>query len=270
MNEDFDHRRDGSTAMVPDGTRIYAIGDIHGRMDLLDRLLQDIAADAAYAPYEAAASNEADASNEESPPKRIVIVFMGDLIDRGPDSKGVVERISAGAPAEGPLAKAQFISLRGNHEDYIIQFLADFSVAAAWLRNGGLEAIRSYVGQLPDGFIADYPALQRLLYRAMPPSHLRFFARMPVKHVEGDYLFVHAGIRPGIPLERQDSFDMMWIREPFLSNTEPLPKMVVHGHTLVEAPEIRPNRIAIDTGAYRSGRLTCLVLEGAGRRFIST
>jgi serine/threonine protein phosphatase 1 len=258
MTKHSEDHHEGQSAEVPAGTRVYAIGDIHGRADLLRHLLDDIAEDATYTPYDG------------PPPQRIVVVCIGDLIDRGPDSKAVVERLLAGAPAEGPLAGAQFVSLRGNHEDYMLQFLADFSAAPGWLRNGGLEAIRSYVGHLPDGYIADYPALQRLLYRALPPSHLRFVSRMPIRHVEGDYLFVHAGIRPGVPLERQDTYDLMWIREPFLRSAEPSPKVVVHGHTVVSEPEIHPWRIAIDTGAYRTGRLCCLVLEGAGRRFLST
>ncbi|TAN76337.1 MAG: serine/threonine protein phosphatase [Magnetospirillum sp.] len=258
MNRDSSHRSDPPPAEVPPGTRVYAVGDIHGRMDLLGRLLEDIAEDSRYSPYDA------------PPPGRVVVVCLGDLIDRGPDSKAVVERLLAGPPPDGPLAGAQFISLRGNHEDYLLQFLADFSAAPGWLRNGGLEAIRSYVGHLPDGFVADYPALQRLLYRALPPSHLRFLSRMPLRHVEGDYLFVHAGIRPGVPLERQDAYDLMWIRGDFLRSAELAVKTVVHGHSVVEKPEIHPNRIAIDTGAYRSGVLSCLVLEGAGRRFLST
>ncbi len=258
MSSDSSSRSDHPSTEVPDGTRVYAIGDIHGRLDLLNHLLEDIAEDARYTPYDGA------------PPGRVVVVSVGDLIDRGPDSKAVVERLLSGAPSAGPLAGAQFVTLRGNHEDYLMQFLADFSVAPAWFRNGGLEAIRSYVGHLPDGYATDYPALQRLLYRAMPPSHLRFLSRMPLKHVEGDYLFVHAGIRPGVPLERQDAFDLMWIRGEFLHATELAAKMVVHGHTVVAEPEIHPNRIAIDTGAYRTGVLSCLVLEGAGRRFLST
>ena len=245
-------------AEVPAGTRVYAIGDIHGRLDLLSCLLDDIAEDRGYSPYGTA------------PPGRVVVVSVGDLIDRGPDSKAVVERLLAGPAADGPLAGSQFVTLRGNHEDYLLQFLADFSAAPGWLRNGGLEAIRSYVGQLPDGYAADYPALQRLLYRALPPSHLRFLSRMPLRHVEGDYLFVHAGIRPGVALERQDAYDLMWIRGEFLHSTEMAAKTVVHGHSVVPEPEIHPNRIAIDTGAYRTGRLSCLVLEGAGRRFLTT
>ena len=258
MNNDSSHRPDLPPAEVPAGTRVYAIGDIHGRLDLLSHLLEDIAEDARYTPYDGPA------------PGRFVVVSVGDLIDRGPDSKAVVERLLAGPPSAGPLAGAQFVALRGNHEDYLLQFLADFSVAPAWFRNGGLEAIRSYVGHLPDGYATDYPALQRLLYRALPPSHLRFLSRMPLRYVEGDYLFVHAGIRPGVPLDRQDAYDLMWIRGDFLHSKDRAAKMVVHGHTVVTEPEIHPNRIAIDTGAYRTGVLSCLVLEGAGRRFLST
>jgi serine/threonine protein phosphatase 1 len=251
-------RQEESVSTVPPGTRVYAIGDVHGRIDLLDRLLGRIGEDMTFSPFESRL------------PDQVVVIFIGDLIDRGPESRAVIERMVNGAPAEGPLAAARFICLRGNHEDYLMQFLADFSVAPGWLRNGGLEAVRSYVGHLPDGFVTDYPAIQRLLYRAMPPSHLRFLSRMPVRHVEGDYLFVHAGIRPEVALENQDAYDLMWIREPFLSHDKPFPKMVVHGHSIVAEPEIRSNRIAIDTGAYRSGRLSCLVLEGAERRFLST
>jgi len=260
MNNDFPSTSPSplSQAEVPPGTRVYAIGDIHGRMDLLGRLLEDVAEDAAYAPYEGGA------------PERLVLVYLGDLVDRGPDSRAVVERLIAGPGKAGPLAGATQICLRGNHEDYLMQFLADFSAAPAWFRVGGLEAIRSYLGHLPDGYVQDHPALQRLFYRSLPPSHLRFLSRMPLKHVEGDYLFAHAGIRPGVTMERQDAFDLMWIREPFLSHAGALGKVVVHGHTVVAEPDIRANRIAIDTGAYRTGRLTCLVLEGAGRRFLST
>lgn len=245
-------------ARVPEGTRVYAIGDIHGRLDLLLRLMEQIAQDAEQALAEGLA------------PRRLVLVFLGDYIDRGDDSRAVIDLLAGGTLAAGPLAGAQQVCLRGNHEDYLLQFLADFSVAPAWFRNGGLEAVRSYLGHLPEGFGTDFPALQRRLYRSLPPSHLRFLSRLPLRHIEGDYLFAHAGIRPGVPIERQDAFDLMWIREPFLSTHQPLDKVVVHGHTGVAEPEIHPHRIAIDTGAYRSGRLTCLVLDGAGRRFLAT
>lgn len=238
---------------VPPGTRVYAIGDIHGRLDLLDRLLGHIAEDIGLAPA-----------------ARVVVVFLGDLIDRGADSRAVIERVIAGPPRDGPLAASRYVSLRGNHEDILLQFLADFSVGPRWFRNGGLEAVRSYVGEVDAHLAHDYPRLQKMLYRALPTHHLRFLSSIPAWHQEGDYLFVHAGIRPGIDLERQDPYDLMWIREPFLSAHETLPKMVVHGHTVVNEPEVRHNRIGIDTGAYRTGRLTALVLDGAGRRFLST
>ena len=238
---------------VPAGTRVYAVGDIHGRLDLLDRLFEQMGQHLDNAPI-----------------ARPVVVFLGDLIDRGPDSRRVIERVMGGPAPDGPLAPSRFVCLRGNHEDIMMQFLADFSVAPRWFRNGGLEAVRSYVGEVDAALAHDYPALQRQFYRALPGPHLRFLSRNPACHVEGDYLFVHAGIRPGIAVDDQDPYDMMWMREPFLSSEERHGKMVVHGHSIVAEPETRHNRIAIDTGAYRTGRLTCLVLEGHRRSFLST
>lgn len=238
---------------VPPGTRVYAIGDIHGRLDLLDRLLADIAEDAC-----------------QGAAGRLVVVFLGDLIDRGAQSRTVIERVIGGPPPEGPLAQARYVCLRGNHEDILLQFLADFSVGPRWFRNGGLESVRSYVGEVDAHLAHDYPRLQKMLYRALPAHHLRFLSSIPTRHEEGDYLFVHAGVRPGIALDRQDPYDLMWIREPFLEAKEQWGKMVVHGHTVAAEPELRANRIGIDTGAYRTGRLTALVLQGGERRFLST
>lgn len=240
-------------AEAPPGTRVYAVGDIHGRADLLDGLLGLIAGDLSHAR-----------------PPRVVLVFLGDYVDRGPDSRKVIDRLAAGAPSDGPLAGTEWVAIRGNHEDIMMEFLADFSVGGAWFRNGGLDTVRSYAGELPEGAAADGPAMQRLLYRSLPPAHLRFFSRLALRHDEGGYLFVHAGIRPDLPLDRQDRYDLMWIRDDFLFSDADLGKVVVHGHSQVSTPEIRPNRIAIDTGAYRTGRLTCLVLEGADRRFLVT
>ena len=241
-----------ATARVPAGSRIYAVGDIHGRDDLLERLLAGIAADAAT-----------------SPPPRLAVIFLGDLIDRGPDSRGVVERVAAGPPAQGPLAEAEWVVLCGNHEDYLLNFLADTRAGPSWFKNGGLETVRSYAD---DAVIAaaegDLAALQMALLRALPRPHLRFLSGLPVSHVEGDYFFVHAGVRPKVALADQDPVDMMWIRTPFLASDENFGKVVVHGHSVVATPEIRPNRIAIDTGAWRSGQLTALVLEGGERRFL--
>lgn len=240
-------------AAVPAGSRVYAVGDVHGCLGLLQRLLDEIGRDLAARR-----------------PQRTVLVFLGDYIDRGPQSREVVDLLAAG-PGEGPLAGTEWVTLRGNHEDFMLEFLADFSIGRAWLGNGGLETVRSYLGSIPDSVsVSDCPAIQRLLYRSLPPAHLRFLSRLPARHTEGDYMFVHAGVRPGVPLDRQDSYDLMWIRDAFLWSDEDFGRVVVHGHSVVAVPEVRPNRIAIDTGAYRTGRLTCLVLEGTDRRFLST
>jgi serine/threonine protein phosphatase 1 len=237
---------------VPGGRRIYAIADIHGHLDLLERLLDLIAADA-----------------ETAPPARPVLVFLGDYIDRGPQSRGVVDRLASGPPATGPLAEAEWITLRGNHEDYLLRFLDNTRVGPSWFCNGGMDTVRSYAGSAVHGNEADMAALQMALLWAIPPVHQRFLSRLDVAHREGDYLFVHAGIRPGIPLESQDPHDLMWIRGIFLASDAPFGAMVVHGHSITTTPDIRANRIGIDTGAFCNGRLTALVLEGTERRFLT-
>jgi serine/threonine protein phosphatase 1 len=237
---------------VPDGSRIYAVGDIHGRLDLLERLLALIEDDAARHP----------------PPERLAVIFLGDYVDRGPASRQVVERLMRGPPADGALAGAQWICLKGNHEDCMIRFLDDLDGGPGWAANGGFETVYSYAGTLPDAARANMAALQSLLAGTLPPEHRRFLARLPLYHREGDYLFVHAGIRPGIPLSAQDPADLLWIRDDFLYARTPPDMVVVHGHTPCPTPEIRPHRIGIDTKAYMSGHLTALVLDGADRRFL--
>ncbi|MBF0094850.1 MAG: serine/threonine protein phosphatase, partial [Alphaproteobacteria bacterium] len=152
----------------------------------------------------------------------------------------------------------------------MLEFLERPETAAVWLWNGGVETIESYVGDagLVGGWNLD--RLSRSLSRALPPEHLAFLKGLRLSHVEGDYLFVHAGVRPGVPLAGQTPADLMWIREPFLSSDADFGYVVVHGHSIVPRPDLRPNRIAIDTGAHASGRLTCLVLEGVKTRFIHT
>lgn len=240
-----------STARVPDHTRIYAVGDIHGRLDLLERLLARMAEDCA-----------------RRRPDRVAVVFLGDYVDRGPQSRQVIERLMHGAPPGGALAGVEWICLRGNHEDYMVRFIDDPAMGAGWCLNGGVETVRSYAGELPERLGADMNALQLMLLRAAPPAHLRFLSRLPLIHREGDYVFAHAGIRPGVALEDQDARDLMWIRDDFLYDNQPAPYVVVHGHTPCPTPEIRPHRIGIDTGAYYSGHLTALVLEGSDRRFL--
>jgi serine/threonine protein phosphatase 1 len=192
-----------------------------------------------------------------------VVVFLGDYVDRGPDSRRVVDRL-----IEGPPPGFQWVCLRGNHEDSMVRFLDDDAVAQSWLRNGGLETIQCYAGHAEAGDGLD--ALRDAFRRAVPRRHLEYLAALPVSHVEGRYLFVHAGLRPGVPLEAQSERDMMWIRDDFLLSDRPFGRIVVHGHSIRPDPEIRPNRIGIDTGAYATGRLTALVLEGRRRGFLST
>jgi serine/threonine protein phosphatase 1 len=233
-----------SAPAIPEGVALYAVGDIHGRADLLDRLHHAILADAA-----------ARAAAERR------IVYLGDYIDRGEDSAGVIERL-----VERPLAGFRAVHLCGNHEDLLLRFLTDESVAPHWLHNGGDTTLASY-GLAPD---RDWTRLQRNLRRALPRRHLAFLEALALSHAAGDYLFVHAGIRPGLPLDRQRREDLLWIRGEFLDSTAPHGRIVVHGHSIAHEVEFRANRIGIDTGAYMTGRLTCLALEGSERRLIGT
>ncbi|MBC7905932.1 MAG: serine/threonine protein phosphatase, partial [Rhodospirillaceae bacterium] len=203
-------------AHVPDGTRVYAVGDIHGRLDLLNRLLARMEEDAA-----------------RSPAKRVSVVFLGDYVDRGPHSRGVIERLMQGPPASGALAGADWTCLKGNHEEFMVRFLDEPLRDTGWCRNGGVETVRSYAGTIPDGQENDVAALQLLLARTLPPAHLRFLSRLPVTHTEGDYLFVHAGIRPGVAIEDQSPADLLLIRDDFVFDGTPSEKLVVHGHTPV-------------------------------------
>ncbi|MGE0714183.1 MAG: metallophosphoesterase [Alphaproteobacteria bacterium] len=236
-------------AAVPDGTIVYAVGDVHGRDDLLADLHARIAADAARTGH-----------------RRRVLVHLGDYVDRGPASRAVVERLVAGPPAG-----FEAVTLKGNHEAFLLQFLQTIEAGPGWLANGGDATLASYGVTPPDPWDADeIEAAQAALRRALPAGHLAFLGGLRLLHQEGGYLFVHAGIRPWVPIDRQVAADLLWIRDPFLRWEAPLGAVVVHGHTITRAPDIRTNRIGIDTGAYASGVLTCLVLEGTERRFLAT
>lgn len=248
-------REDGlsrmTVAATPPGTRIYAIGDVHGCLDLLLRLHEMIAADAA-----------------RSPAQRRVLVYMGDYIDRGPDSAGVLNLL-----LDRPLPGFEIVHLLGNHEDILLQFPDDATVGPSWLTYGGVQTLASYFVEVSPGSWRDDRELERLqgeVRRRVPRRHVEFMRSLPLTHVEGDYLFVHAGIRPRVPLERQERDDLLWIRDEFLHSPEDHGKVVVHGHTISEAPDQQPNRIGIDTGAFHTGRLTCLVLAGSSRAFLHT
>lgn len=246
----FGQRRRTEEPSVPKGTRVYAIGDIHGRADLLREMHRKIREDFARAPVE-----------------RPVVVYLGDYIDRGLDSRQVIDLL-----LDEPLDGFERVHLRGNHEDFMLRFLEDASLGHSWLLNGGDATIYSYgVGQgdaaLPEDRILH---IQAALATALPSRHLDFLRGLSFSHVEGDYLFVHAGIRPAVPLEKQDPLDLMWIRDEFLHSTVRHSKVVVHGHSIQFTPEVKPNRIGIDTGAYATGTLTCLMLQNTHRDFLHT
>ena len=231
---------------VPRGTRVYAVGDIHGRADLLREIHRLIREDFNRAPVE-----------------RPVAVYLGDYIDRGPDSRQVVDIL-----LDEPLAGFERIHLRGNHEDFLLRFLDDVAVGPNWLLNGGEATVRNYAGERR--VTGDLAQIQAALRSALPARHTDFFRTLSLSYVEGDYLFVHAGIRPHVPLEKQTALDLVWIREEFLNSSALHPKMVVHGHSIHFTPEVRPNRIGIDTGAYATGILTCLMLQDTRRDFLHT
>ncbi len=237
---------------APAGSRVYAIGDVHGRLDLLQRLLGLIREDAARAKA-----------------ARKALVYLGDYIDRGPESKGVIDLLLS-----RPMRDAGFeeIPLMGNHEDILLQFLADVRVGPHWFAYGGMATLESYGVRPPRPMAAEEDLIraQHEFAGRIPAAHVEFLRRMKLKHAEGDYLFVHAGLRPGVAVTAQIAQDLMWIRDEFLESDADFGKLVVHGHTIAETPQLRPNRIGIDTGAYATGVLTALVLEGNRRRFLQT
>lgn len=229
-----------------DDTRLYAIGDVHGRLDLLERAIRAIERDVAERGGMA------------------LTVTLGDYIDRGPQSRGVIECL-----ADNPFA-TPYVALKGNHEALLEAFLADPAVGSHWRRLGGLETIASFgvpVQQLMLG--RNYEEAAARLREALTPQHLDFLAALKTSVVVGRYFLCHAGVRPGIPLERQRDDDLLWIRDEFLHSTADFGKIVVHGHTPVAEPEVLPNRINIDTGAFMTGRLTCVVLEKDRHRFLT-
>jgi len=227
--------------------RLYVIGDIHGRSDLLERMIGHIDRDL----------GGTDGSD-------CLTVTVGDYIDRGPDSRGVIERL-----AQNPFP-TPYVPLKGNHEEFLEAFLSDPDVGRQWGRNGGLDTLRSYgvrMGPLMLG--RQFEDASRALAAALPDLHARFLASLKLCLNLDRYFICHAGVRPGIALDQQSPDDLLWIREEFLLSRMSFGKRVIHGHTPMEQPEVLPNRINVDTGAFASGRLTCAVLEGDGEpRFL--
>ena len=236
-----------SPARIPDGIRIYAVGDLHGRVDLLDRLLSHIDDDIARYPTH-----------------RAIQIFLGDYVDRGPHSRFVIDRLIDRGQTQ------EVVCLKGNHEVFLLDFLRNPELIKYWRQYGGLETLVSY-GVVPpfNPTPAQLEALLKKLRNAMPTAHFEFLTRLQVTFTCGDYFFVHAGVRPGVALDRQQEKDLLWIREEFLQSDADFGKIIVHGHTPVSVAELHANRINIDTGAYATGLLTCLILEGDRRWFMS-
>jgi serine/threonine protein phosphatase 1 len=214
---------------------------VHGRADLLTLLLLQIEVDIALHPI-----------------SRPIAVFLGDYIDRGPDSKEVVDLlVMSGRTPE-------MVFLKGNHETFLLHFLKNATVLDTWRQYGGLETLSSYGLKPPiNPSLDEQTRLAHDLADAMPESHRRFFQTLKLSFVCGDFIFVHAGLRPLIPIQQQTEDDLLWIRDDFLLWNKEFEKIVVHGHTPVLEPDIRFNRINIDTGAFATGRLTCMTIEAA-------
>jgi len=238
----------GRQPSLPTGTRIYAVGDIHGRLDLLNELLSRIDADLALRPA-----------------NRAVYVFLGDYIDRGPCSRETIDLLIQHSRAH------ECVFLKGNHELIALKCLSDRSLFDQWMRLGGVETLISY-GVAPAQLASGKPVveLQAAFHRALPQAHFGFFRDLQLSYECGDFFFAHAGVKPGVELSRQMEHDLLWIRDEFLSSQEDFGKIVIHGHTPTRDIEVGPNRINIDTGAFATGRLTCLVIEQASLSVIDT
>lgn len=229
----------GQLAQVPPGLRVYAIGDVHGRADLLTQLFSGI-----------------DADMEANPTPRAVHVFLGDYIDRGPRSRDVLDLLIARG------VRHETVFLKGNHEVLVEQFLRRPESLVTWRQVGGIQTLLSYgirPSFNPDA--AEQAALARRLADALPPAHVAFLGSLKRSFSCGDFFFVHAGVRPGVPLLQQTDEDLFWIREKFLNCQDKFEKIIVHGHTPVAEVEFHSNRINVDTGAFATGRLSCLRIE---------
>jgi serine/threonine protein phosphatase 1 len=231
----------------PASLRAYGIGDVHGHLDLLRDLIERIRRD-----------------DEQRPEAKTFIILVGDLVDRGPDSKGVIDYLLS-----RPAPFARMVFLKGNHEELFLRVLeGEEDVVTDWLAYGGYECAESYGVSKGSTLNATPAEIIERLRSAVPDSHRKFLAELADTFRFGDYLFVHAGIRPGVPVDEQSGKDLRWIREGFLDDRTDHGLVVIHGHTIVDGPEEHPNRIAIDTSAYKNGVLTAIGLEGTRRWFV--
>jgi len=245
LRQIFARGDDAPAAAIPPGERVYAVGDIHGRLDLFESLVAAIEADDAAAP-----------------PAATTVVLLGDLVDRGSDSAGVI------GLARDWQQRRRVRILAGNHEEMFLRSLSSLEMFRHFLRHGGRETVLSYGVDRAAFARADLDEAQAMMCAAVPAHDVEFLKGFEDMIAVGDYLFVHAGIDPRVPIAEQKVQDLRWIREPFLSHGETHGAVVVHGHTISDAPEDCGNRIGIDTGAFMTGRLTALVLEGTRRRYI--
>lgn len=243
-----------SEAAAPEGVRLYAIGDVHGRLDLLQAMLGRIDAELAI-----------------DRPDDWRIILLGDYVDRGPDSRGVVAELLARRQQDN-----RHIVLAGNHDAGFVGFLDKPDPGGLFMQFGGLQTALSYgvalkrpyrhgIEEGERGFQESAAQLQQ----AVPPAHVAFLRKLPRGCLAGDFFFCHAGIRPRVPIEKQDPEDLIWIRNDFLLYGELHPKVVVHGHTPGDQPDIRDNRVNIDTRAFETGVLTALVVDGTQKRFLT-
>jgi serine/threonine protein phosphatase 1 len=246
----FGRNRTPDVPPTTGGRLVYAVGDVHGRLDTLEPLLRDIGQDVLTSP----------------PTERPMLIFLGDYVDRGPESRQVVDLILRMQANDA----FETVALKGNHEEALLQFLDEPTFGATWMEHGGGPTLVSY-GVQPPATRTDAEAWQRVrdaFDKALPSAHRQFFGALRLMETVGDYAFVHAGVRPGVPLEQQAERDLLWIRHEFLQDRGPFGKVIVHGHTPAEEPQLMKHRLGVDTGAYATGLLTAVRLHDQGQSLI--